>query len=137
MRQFFLVIAFIFSGLYLIGQKKWMVSKDGNGQFTTVQAALDAVPKNNKEPIVIFIKEGVYKEKLHLDSTKNFVTLEGESKFNTILTYSDHSGKIAPTGETINTRTSWSFIIRSDDFKAFNLTFENNAGFTAGQAVAV
>ncbi|HLG38670.1 MAG TPA: pectinesterase family protein, partial [Chitinophagaceae bacterium] len=51
-----------------------IVAKDGSGKFTTVQAALDAVPLNNKIPITIFIKNGIYKEKLHLDSSKNFVT---------------------------------------------------------------
>ena len=110
----------------------------GQGQpFTTVQAALDAVPLNNKKPTIIFIKMGIYKEKFHLDSTKNFVRLRGEDKFKTILTYDDHTGKIAPNGDSINTRTSWSFKISADNFTAEDLTFQNDAGYSAGQAVAV
>ena len=118
-------------------QKKFIVAQDGTGNFKTVQEALNAVPFNNKKPITIFIKNGTYKEKLLLDSTKNFVTMSGESKFNVILTYNDHTGKISPSGKTINTRTSWSFKILADNFTARNLTFQNDAGFTAGQAVAV
>jgi pectinesterase len=113
------------------------VSKDGNGDYRTVQEAFNAIPYNNKKPIVIIIDEGVYKEKLLLDSTKNFVTLIGVNKFNTILTYDDHTGKLSPNGDTINTRTSWSFKMLADNFSASNITFQNDAGFAAGLAVAV
>ena len=113
------------------------VAKDGSGDYKTVQEALNAVPVKNKKPFSIIIKNGIYKEKLFLDSTKNFVSLTGENKFNTILTYDDHTGKLYPKGDTINTRTSWSFKILANDFTASNITFQNDAGFTAGQAVAV
>jgi len=113
------------------------VASDGSGRFETVQAALDAVPLNNKKPVTIFIRNGIYKEKLHLDSAKNFVTLVGEDKYRTILTYDDHTGKKASDGQVINTRTSWSFLVKADHFTAINITFRNDAGFTAGQAVAV
>jgi len=118
-------------------QTKFVVAKDGSGKYKTMQEALDAVPLNNKKPVTIFIKNGIYKEKLHLDSLKNFVTLVGENKFNTILTYNDHTGKIAPNGDSINTRTSWSFKIKGNNFTAENISFQNDAGFSAGQAVAV
>jgi pectinesterase len=114
-----------------------VIAQDGSGNFKTVQEAFNSIPVNNKMPITIFIKNGIYKEKLHLDSSKTFVTLIGEDKFNTILTYDDHTGKISPKGDTINTRTSSSFLIKADDFTAKNITFQNDAGFTAGQAVAV
>jgi len=70
-------------------------------------------------------------------SGKNFVRLVGESRFNTILTYDDHPGKKAPNGDSINTRNSYSFRVSADDFTASNITFRNDAGFSAGQAVAV
>lgn len=118
-------------------ENKITVAKDGTGNFSTVQEALNAVPVNNKKPITIFIKIGIYKEKLFLDSSKQFVNLVGEDKFNTVLTYNDHTGKISPKGDTINTRTSWSFLIKADNFSASDITFQNDAGFSAGQAVAV
>ena len=91
----------------------------------------------NKKPITILIKNGIYKEKLHLDSSKNFVKLIGEDKFKTILTYDDHTGKVSPQGDTINTRTSATFVVKANDFFAENITFQNDAGFTAGQAVGL
>ena len=113
------------------------VAQDGTGNYKTVQQALNAVPSNNKQSFMIYIRNGIYKEKLLLDSTKEFVTLIGENKFKTILTYNDHTGKISPNGDSINTSTSWSFKIRADNFTAKDITFQNDAGFTAGQAVAV
>jgi len=59
-----------------------IVSQDGKGQFKTIQAALNSLPKQSAEPIVIFIKKGVYNEKLYIE--KSHVTLEGEDRENTI-----------------------------------------------------
>jgi pectinesterase len=133
---------FFFFSIYLFSfqsfsQKKIVVAQDGSGNFKTMQAAFNSIPFNNKRPVTIFVKNGIYKEKLHLDSSKAFITLIGEDKFSTVLTYDDHTGKISPSGEAINTRTSWSFLIKANDFTAKNITFQNDAGFTAGQAVAV
>jgi pectin methylesterase-like acyl-CoA thioesterase len=68
---------------------------------------------------------------------KSIVVLIGENKFNTILTYDDHTGKVSPKGDTISTPTSASFFMQANDFTAQNITFQNDAGFTAGQAVAI
>jgi len=136
MKTVCLICSFLVS-FFAFGQKKIVVAQDGTGQFKTVQEAFNSIPNNNKKPISIFIKNGVYKEKLHLDSSKNFITLLGEDRFNTILTFDDHTGKVSPKGDTINTRTSWSFLIKANDFTAINISFQNDAGFTAGQAVAV
>lgn len=118
-------------------KQKWVVAHDGTGKYSTVQAALNAVPLNNSMPIEIFIKKGIYKEKLTLDSIKNQVTLVGENASNTVLTYDDHTGLVMPDGSVINTYTSPSFFIKANNFTARNITFQNNAGFSAGQAVAV
>jgi len=118
-------------------QKRIVVAQDGSGNYKTVQEALNAVPANNKTRLIIYVKNGIYKEKLHLDTTKNFVEMIGESRFNTILTYDDHTGGALANGEKINTQTSYSFQVRGDDFIATNITFRNDAGFTAGQAVAM
>jgi pectinesterase len=124
--------------IYTYAQPKQItVAQDGSANYKTVQAAFDAVPKYNKKPIVIFVKNGTYREKLHLDSGRNFVELRGESKFNTILIYDDHSGKVSADGKAINTQNSQSVLIAVDNFTARDITFANDAGFTAGQAVAL
>lgn len=140
--QYMKKIPFLFSAFLIMfcadaQPVTFIVAQDGTGRYHTVQQALDAVPVNNRQPVIILIKKGIYKEKLHLDSTRNFVTLQGEDKNNTILTYDDHTGRVAADGSVINTMTSQTFDIRGNDFHAIDLTIENNAGLTAGQAVAV
>ena len=113
------------------------VAQDGSGNFLTVQAALNAVAQPNNTPVIIHIKPGVYREVVVLDSGKNFVSFKGKAGKSTLITYNNHTGKMLPDGKLANTRTSASFFIYADDFSAENIHFENNAGFTAGQAVAV
>jgi pectinesterase len=137
-RLLIMLLAMMVNGIiYAQPKMKIIVAKDGSGNYISLQAAFDAIPSNNKKAIQIYIKKGIYKEKLHLDSTKNFISLLGEDKNETIITFDDHTGKLSPKGDTINTWSSESFYIKADDFRAENLTFENNAGFTAGQAVSV
>jgi pectinesterase len=117
--------------------KKITVAQDGSGNFTTVQAAINSIPKQNTKPVIIVVKKGIYREKLFIDSLQQFITMAGEDSANTIFAWNDHTGKVSSPGDTINTRTSWSFKIKADNFMAWNITFRNDAGFLAGQAVAV
>ncbi|HEU5366356.1 MAG TPA: pectinesterase family protein, partial [Hanamia sp.] len=133
----------IFSLIVLIeffstdAQTKIIVAQNGSGNYRGVQEALNHIPFDNKKAVTIYIRNGVYREKLHLDSSKNFVTIIGEDEFKTILTYDDHSGAVTSNGDVINTMTSHSFVIKADNFTAKNITVQNNAGFSAGQAVAL
>jgi len=136
MKKIYFLFLFLIIPLLVFCQRKIIVSKDGRGNFKTVQEALNVVPLNNKKPVTIFVRSGTYKEKLHLDSSKNFVTIIGEDEFKTVLTYDDHPGKVNAHGDSINTRSSYSFMIKGNNFTASNFTFQNDAGFTAGQAVA-
>src|SRR5918994_1997087 len=104
----------------------FIVSKDGTGNFSSVQEAINAVPDFRKNETVIFIKNGIYKEKLTLAASKTNVTFIGESVEKTILTYDDYATRKNRFGEEIGTTGSTSFYIFADDFKADNITFENS-----------
>jgi pectinesterase len=121
----------------LQSQKKYdfVVAQDGSGNFKTVQEAINAVPDIRKNRTTIFIKNGLYKEKLVLPPTKTNVTFIGESVDKTILTYDDFAQKKNIFGENIGTSGSTSFFIYGDGFTAENITFENSSG-PVGQAVA-
>ncbi|WP_372648126.1 pectinesterase family protein [Draconibacterium sp.] len=124
--------------LLVSSAKAWdfVVAKDGSGDFETVQEAIDAVPDFRKNRTTIFIKKGIYKEKLVLPASKTLVTFIGENLENTVLTYDDYASKKNRFGEEIGTTGSTSFYIFGEGFIAQNITFENSAG-PVGQAVAV
>ncbi|PWG82306.1 pectinesterase family protein [Pararcticibacter amylolyticus] len=117
-------------------ERHFTVAQDGSGDFKTVQEAINAVPDFRKVQTVIFIKNGVYKEKLLLAPSKRMVRLIGESPDKTILTYDDYASKKNRFGEEMGTSGSASFYIYGDDFSAENITFANSSG-PVGQAVAV
>ena len=116
---------------------KWIVAKDGSSRYSTIQAALDAVPEGNAKRIIISVKPGVYKEVLTVDSRKSNITLKGSGSKNTIITFDNHAGKKVENGDTINTWTSATVFVYGNDFRAEDISFNNNAGFKAGQAVAL
>lgn len=113
-----------------------VVDAKGSGDFLTVQEAINLVPFLKQKETKIYIKNGVYKEKLDLPKDKINVTLIGEDKAKTILTYDDFASKKNAAGANIGTSGSCSFAIGGDNFKAENITFENSSG-PVGQAVAV
>lgn len=115
---------------------QFVVAKDGTGDFTTIQAAFNSVAFLKTTETKIFVKNGIYKEKLEVPANKNNITLIGESKDNVILTYDDYASKKNSSGQDIGTSGSASFIVTADNFKAKNITFENSSG-PVGQAVAV
>jgi len=107
-----------------------VVAQDGTGNYTTVQEAIDAVPKNHREQTILFIKPGTYKEKLKVPADRRNLKLLGESYENTILTYDDHAKK---TKDYASTR------VYADDFFAENVTFQNtiNSRKWGSQAAAL
>ncbi|MGG9972066.1 pectinesterase family protein [Ferruginibacter sp. SUN002] len=106
-----------------------IVAQDGSGNYTTVQAAINAAPNNSLVPYTIFIKNGKYREKITVASSKTFIQLVGESVANTILYYDDPA-------TVLGTQNSASFSINANDFSAINITFANTYG-DGSQAVAV
>ncbi len=114
----------------------FIVAADGSGDFTTVQEAFNSVPDFRKNPTRIFIKNGTYKEKLVLATSKTNVWIYGEELEKVILTYDDFAQKLNRFGEEMGTTGSSSFFVFGDGFRARNITFENSSG-PVGQAVAV
>lgn len=117
--------------------RRLVVAADGSGNYKTVQQAISAVPDSSSQITIIYIKKGIYKEKLVLPATKLHVQMVGEDKNKTIITYDDYHARKDSAGKEMGTSGSASFYIYGSDFTAENLTFENSAGLTAGQAVAV
>jgi len=96
-----------------------VVARDGSGDYTSVQAAFNDIPDFYTGPYTIFVKSGIYYDKLLLDRNKTNVILRGENADSTILTCDDYAGKAGGTS------MSYSVAIDADDFVAMNITFQN------------
>ena len=108
-----------------------VVAKDGSGDYKYIQDAIDACRAFTPKDLRIFIKNGVYKEKLLIPAWITDVSLIGESVEGTIITYDDHAGK-----GKMGTFDSYSVRVQGNDIYFENITISNTAG-PVGQAVAL
>lgn len=103
-----------------------IVAKDGTGNYGTVSEAISAASGNR---FVIYVKAGVYKEKIR--TNKDGITLIGDGKYTTIITGDDSvgGGSSMPGSAT--------FTITGDGFIARDIGFHNTAGPQGEQALAL
>ncbi len=64
-----------------------IVAKNGTGNFTTIQEAINAVPSSHENQFIIFIKNGIYNEKIFIE--KSGISLIGENKDSTRIIYAE------------------------------------------------
>ena len=135
-KAFIVSVVFIIATLFVKGADPYdlIVAKDGSGNFTTLQAAIDAAPAGRTTPFKIFIKNGKYVERIRIPATKTFLHLIGETVANTIITYNS-AARDTMDGRPLGTPGSSTFFVYAADFTAINLTFENTFG-DGSQAVA-
>ncbi|MBC7913087.1 MAG: pectin esterase [Pyrinomonadaceae bacterium] len=144
MNKLLFIFLFItpFFGKAQVYPSRLTVASDGSGDYKTIQEAVNSVRDLGSKQVKIFIRKGIYNEKLVIPSWKTNLHLVGESKENTIITGNDYSGKIysgAPDlfGKTSHsTFTSYTVLIQGNNCILENLTIQNTAG-RLGQAVAL
>jgi polygalacturonase len=107
-------------------------SSSGTPMFRSLGAALTALPPNGVGRVAIFIKNGRYHEKLTID--RPYVTLVGENRDSTVLSYDAAADTPNPGGGTYGTRGSYTLRIVAPDFRAENLTIENAFDYPANVA---
>ena len=104
-----------------------VVSADGSGTHTTIQAAVDTVPTNGTKPFVILVKPGRYAEHVVVPANCPFITLRGEPEElnNTIITGALNVKTPGSDGKTLSARQSSTVLVQARNFTAENITFEN------------
>jgi pectinesterase len=111
------------------------VAVDGSGNFTTVQAAVNAAPSNGTATYEIAIKPGTYRGTVSIPAAKTHVTLKGlGSGSNQVVIVENHAAS------SFGTQGSATTTVSANDFHAENLTFSNDydeAAHGASQAVAL
>ncbi|BFO22716.1 hypothetical protein SHKM778_91040 [Streptomyces sp. KM77-8] len=113
------------------------VAKDGSGQYSTVAAAVNAVPANNASRVVISIKPGTYRETVKVPSNKPHITFQGSggSRKDTVIVHNNAAGTQKPDGSgTYGTSGSATVAVEADDFQARNLTIANDFNEGANQS---
>ena len=112
--------------------KKIVVDKSGGGDFTSLQEAIHSVRAFDPEgPTTIYVKNGIYREKIVIPDYVCNIAIIGEDKEKTIISYDDYAGK-----ENMGTFRTYTLQVRGNDIRLENLTIENAAG-PVGQAVAL
>ncbi|KAL5561418.1 hypothetical protein UlMin_031165 [Ulmus minor] len=110
------------------------VSRDGSGNFTTINDAISAAP-NNSAPadgyFLIYVTAGVYEEYVSIAKNKRYLMMIGDGINQTIIT---GNRSVVDGWTTFNSAT---FAVVSPGFVAVNITFRNTAGAIKHQAVAV
>jgi len=107
------------------------VAADGSGTYRKVQDAINAVPTNNKQPVVITIKPGTYREIVTIPADKPYITLKGlGSTASQTVIVNNHSN--AGGYGTFNSATVFAY---GHDLSVTNLTIANDYG-EGSQAVA-
>ncbi len=114
------------------------VAKDGSGDYTTVQAAIDAVPAGSASGHAITIKPGDYHEVVTIPSSKPYITLVGSTgnPRDVVIEYDNASGTPRSNGGTYGTSGSASVTISGHDFIARDLTFANTFDEAAHPEIA-
>ncbi|KAH9680840.1 putative pectinesterase 29 [Citrus sinensis] len=72
-----------------------VVDHSGHGNFSSIQSAIDNIPSNNKNWVCIFIKAGIYREKVRIPYEKPFIILKGVGKRKTQIIWDDHESLAA------------------------------------------
>lgn len=108
-----------------------VVSRDGTGDFRTLQEAIESPRAFMDFTVTIYVKNGIYKEKVIVPSWLENIDIIGEDRDKTIITYDDHANI-----NKMGTFRTYTVKVEGNNITFKNLTIENNAA-QLGQAVAL
>ncbi|KAE8076674.1 hypothetical protein FH972_015308 [Carpinus fangiana] len=94
------------------------VDINGDGDFKSVQAAIDSVPEGNSQWVIIHLRKGVYREKVHIPKNKPYIFLRGNGRGRSAIVWAESSD------ENVASAT---FRIEAPNFIAFGISFKNEA----------
>lgn len=106
-------------------QTKLIVDAAGTGNYKTIQGAINSLPDSSATARIIYIKKGIYKEKLYIE--KNNIVFEGEERAATIIT-----AAIARDEWRCEHNDDWGVATMNvgvNDITLKNLTITNSYGF--------
>ena len=100
-----------------------VVSRDGTGQFRTIGEAVEVCRAFMEYHKVIYVKNGVYKEKIIIPSWLTNIEICGESAEKTIITYDDHANiRLVGTNLPMGTFRTYTVKVEGTDITFKNIT---------------
>ena len=109
-----------------------VVAADGSGDFKTIQEALSSIPRDNQQRMIVFIKDGIYHEKVRINP--DFVTLRGQSRPGTRIEFAQEADEFTRQRDDIGRAV---VNINGNDCVLENLTIKNTHGVIGPHAFAV
>ena len=115
----------------------YIIAKDGSGDFTSIQQAVDAITGGVRAPTILLVRMDEYRERVVVD--KDNVRIIGEDRDRTVIAASGCAKDLDENGNERGTFLSATFLVTGRNVEVENLTILNDAGDgrQAGQAVAV
>lgn len=118
------ILVFFFP-IWLQAQQRIVVDPSGKGDYKTIQGALNSLPDSARMPRTVYIRNGVYSEKIYIE--KPNIILEGEDREKTIIT-----AAIARDEWRCGHVDDWGVAtmnVGASDITLRNLTVTNSYGF--------
>ena len=101
-----------------------IVAQDGTGDYTTVQAAIDAAPESRGKPWLIFIKNGQYKEHVDVPATKPYLHFIGQSRDGVVI----KDDRLSGGDNAVHVSIGATVVVNADNTFFESLTMENIYG---------
>ncbi len=115
-----------------VGATRLVVDAAGDGDFCTVQGAIDFVPTNNTRRVVVEVRKGTYQEIVYVNSRKPFITVRGEDRDRSVIEYANNNnfnGQVSGLFRAM-------FGVDASDFVLENITLHNTTPYQGSQAEA-
>lgn len=114
-----------------------VVARDGTGEFRTISEAIEVCRAFMTYHKVIYVKKGIYKEKIVIPQWLTDIEIKGEDRDATIITYDDHANIcISGTDRKMGTFRTYTLKVAGSGITIRDITIENNSA-RLGQAVAL
>ncbi|CAN4102630.1 unnamed protein product [Withania somnifera] len=118
---------FIRSSTSSSSQRIIVVDQNGKGDSITVQGAVDKVPSQNLQRVIIYIHPGIHREKAHIPASKPFSSLVGDQNqtARTIISSHDKASDTDQYSSILGTSRSATLTVESDYFCTTGITIAN------------
>ena len=101
-----------------------VVAKDGSGDYTTLQAAIDGAPVGRAKPWLIFVKNGKYNEHIDIPAKKPYLHIIGQDRDQTVVL----DDKLCGGENAVHVSVGATVVVNANNTFIENITLENQWG---------